>query len=145
MYSAFFEYPGEPNQLAPFHRTDPKTTGGYWFDPNSFTENASDDSQPPCSAGAVFNCYDPACLAQIGNAKRTICCGPPVNNIDFAVHKVLPVGEGKRFEFRAEFFNLFNHSQFNNPDGNTTDGSDFGRILRAKAPRLVQLALKFYF
>jgi len=146
MYSAFFEYPGEPNQLAPFHRTDPKTTGGYWFDPNSFTENASDDSQPPCSAGAVFNCYDPSLFGRIGNARRTICCGPPVNNIDFAVHKVLPVGgEGKRFEFRAEFFNLFNHPQFNNPDGSTTDGSDFGRILRAKQPRLIQMALKFYF
>ena len=145
MYSAFFEYPGEPNQLAPFHRTDPKTTGGYWFDPNSFTENASDDSEPPCSAGAAFNCYDPSLFGRIGNARRTICCGPPVNNIDFALHKVLPVGEGKRFEFRAEFFNLFNHSQFNNPDGSTTDGSDFGRIIRAKQPRLIQMALKFYF
>ncbi|MGH9543726.1 MAG: carboxypeptidase regulatory-like domain-containing protein [Terriglobales bacterium] len=145
MYSAFFEYPGEPNQLAPFRRTDPKTTGGYWFDPNSFTENASDDTEPPCSAGAVFNCYDPSLFGQIGNAKRTICCGPPVNNVDFALHKVLPVGENKRFEFRAEFFNLFNHAQFNNPDGSTTDGSDFGRILRAKQPRLIQLALKFYF
>jgi hypothetical protein len=145
MYSAFFEYPGEPNQLAPFHKVDRKASGGYWFDPNSFTENASDDTQPPCSAGASFNCYDPGLFGQIGNAKRTICCGPPVNNVDFALHKVLPVGEGKRFEFRAEFFNLFNHAQFNNPDGNTTDGSDFGRILRAKAPRQIQMALKFYF
>jgi len=145
MYSAFFEYPGEPNQLAPFHKVDRKTSGGYWFDPNSFTENASDDTQPPCSAGASFNCYDPSLFGQIGNAKRTICCGPPVNNVDFALHKVLPVGEGKRFEFRAEFFNLFNHAQFNNPDGNTTDGSDFGRLLRAKAPRQIQMALKFYF
>ncbi len=145
MYSAFFEYPGEPDQLAPFRRTDPRTTGGYWFDPNSFTENASDPSQPPCSAGAVFNCYDPSLFGRIGSARRTICCGPPVNNVDFALHKVLPVGEGKRFEFRAEFFNLFNHSQFNNPDNSTTDGSDFGRIKRAKQPRLIQMALKFYF
>jgi hypothetical protein len=145
MYSAFFEYPGEPNQLAPFRKVDRKASGGYWFDPNSFTENASDDTQSPCSAGASFNCYDPGLFGQIGNARRTICCGPPVNNIDFAVHKVLPVGEGKRFEFRAEFFNLLNHAQFNNPDGNTTDGSDFGRLLRAKAPRQIQMALKFYF
>jgi hypothetical protein len=35
--------------------------------------------------------------------------------------------------------------EFNNPDGNTTDGSDFGRIVRAKEPRQIQLALKFYF
>ena len=145
MYSAFFEYPGEPNQLAPFHKTNPKSNGGYWFDPNSFTENASDDSVAPCSAGVTFNCFDPSLFGKIGNAKRTICCGPPINNMDFALHKVLPVGEGKRFEFRAEFYNLFNHSQFNNPDGNTTDGSDFGRIVRAKEPRQIQLALKFYF
>ena len=147
MYSAFFEYPGEPDQLAPFKQTDPKTNGGYWFDPNSFTENASDDTQPPCTDGATFNCYQPSLLGQIGNARRTICCGPPINNFDLAVHKVIPIGAGdvKRFEFRAEFFNLFNHTQFSNPDGNTTDGSDFARLTRAKDPREVQLALKFYF
>ena len=145
MYSAFFEYPGEPNQLAPFHKTNPKSNGGYWFDPNSFTENASDDSAAPCSDGATFNCFDPSLFGKIGNARRTICCGPPINSMDFALHKVLPMGENRRFEFRAEFYNLFNHSQFNNPDGNTTDGSDFGRIVRAKEPRQIQLALKFYF
>ena len=147
MYSAFFEYPGEPDQLAPFKTQDPKSNGGYWFDPNSFTENASDDTQPPCSSGATFNCFQPSLLGRIGNTRRTICCGPPINNFDLALHKVFPFGSSdqKRFEFRAEFYNLFNHTQFNTPDGNTTDGSDFGRILRAKAPREVQLALKFYF
>jgi hypothetical protein len=145
MYSAFFEYPGEPTQLAPFHKLDPKGNGGYWFDPNSFTENATDSSVPLCTDQPGFGCYDPNLLGQIGNARRTICCGPPINNFDFAVHKVLPMSESKRFEFRAEFYNMFNHTQFNNPDGNTTDGSDFGRILRAQQPRLIQLAVKFYF
>jgi Carboxypeptidase regulatory-like domain/TonB-dependent Receptor Plug Domain len=147
MYSAFFEYPGEPDQLAPFQKQNPKSNGGYWFNPNSFTENATDNTQPDCSAGAVFGCFDSTLLGRIGSAKRTICCGPPINNFDIALHKVLPIGSGdtKRFEFRTEFFNLFNHTQFNNPDGNTTDGSDFGRIKRAKDPRLIQLAVKFYF
>jgi len=58
---------------------------------------------------------------------------------------VFEISENKRFEFRTEIFNLFNHTQFDNPDGNITDGSDFGRILRAKPPRQVQFALKFYF
>jgi hypothetical protein len=126
MYSAFFEYPGEPNQIAPFTKLDPKSNGGYWFDSNAFVESD---------------------LGTIGNSKRTVCCGPPINNFDFALHKVLPLGssETKRFEFRSEFFNLFNHTQFNNPDGNITDGSDFGRIKRAREPRLIQLAVKFYF
>jgi hypothetical protein len=147
MYSAFFEYPGEPNQIAPFTRQNPKSNGGYWFDPNSFTENASDNTQPLCTANATFNCYDPSLFGQIGNAKRTICCGPPINNFDLALHKEFAVGssEYRKFEFRAELYNLFNHTQFNNPDGNTTDGSDFGRILRAKDPRQVQFALKFLF
>jgi hypothetical protein len=147
MYSAFFEYPGEPDQLASFTRQNPKSNGGYWFDPNSFTENATDNSAVACSDQVVFGCYDPSLLGRIGTARRTICCGPPINNFDFAVHKVLPIGgsEDKRFEFRAELFNLFNHTQFNNPDGNTTDGSDFGRIKRAREPRLIQLAVKFYF
>ena len=78
MYSAFFEYPGEPDQISAVPAGSiRKASGGYWFDPNSFTENASDDTEPPCSAGAVFNCYDPSLFGRIGNAKRTICCGPP--------------------------------------------------------------------
>ena len=151
MYSAFFEYPGEPAQLKAFKSNNPHATGcayetgpsdpsgsgqgcqtvlNQYFDPNTFTEDT-----------AVV----PSLFGQIGNAKRTYCCGPPINNFDFALHKVLPAGESKRFEFRAEFFNMFNHTQFDNPDGNSTDGSDFGRIKRAKAPREVQMALKYYF
>ena len=149
MYSAFFEYPGQPDQLAPFRKIDPKKDfgngPGYWFDQNSFTENASDDSAPPCTDGPSFNCYQPSLLGRIGNAKRTICCGPPINNLDFALHKVTPITENTRMEFRAEFFNLLNHTQFSNPDGNITDGGDFGRIKRARDPRLVQFALKFFF
>ena len=39
-------------------------------------------------------------------------------------------------------FNLFNYAQFYQPDGNITDGSDFGRVKRARDPRLMQFALK---
>ena len=126
MYSAFFEYPGEPDQVAPLHTGRTNTPGGvYYFNGSAFSEDNT--------------------FGRIGNARRTYCCGPPINNFDFALHKVLPFSEDKRFEFRVELFNLFNHPQFNNPDGNITDGSDFGRILRAKEPREIQLALKFYF
>jgi hypothetical protein len=129
MYSAFFEYPGAPDQIAPFHTINPKKDygngAGYWFDTSAFTEDTT--------------------FGRIGNAKRTICCGPPINNLDFALHKVFSLSENKRFEFRTEIFNLLNHTQFNNPDGNITDGTDFGRIKRSREPRQVQFALKFYF
>src|SRR6266851_751044 len=145
MYSFDFELPGEPAQIAPFHTMKPQSNGNYFFDPNSFTENASDSSQPPCSQGAVFGCYDPALLGTLGNAKRTICCGPHVSNTDFAILKTISFSETRRVDFRAEFFNIFNHTQFFNPDGNTSDGQQFGQVAQARDPRLVQFALKFFF
>ena len=136
MYSAFFEYPGEPNQLAPFHKNNPKTNGGYWFDPNSFTENASDDHRNlRVPTGPSFNCLrsEPVWADRQRQAHHLL--RPANQQHGFrAAQGVSDCGENKRFEFRAEFFNLFNHTQFNNPDGNTTDGSDFGRIMRAKRP-----------
>jgi hypothetical protein len=145
MYSFDFELPGEPAQLAPFRTMKPQSNGNYFFDPNSFTENATDDTAPPCSAGAAFGCYDPALLGTMGNAKRTICCGPHISNTDFAILKTFRISEQKRIDFRAEFFNIFNHTQFFNPDGNTSDGSLFGQVTQARDPRLMQFALKFFF
>ena len=48
-------------------------------------------------------------------------------------------------QFSAEFFNLVNHAQFFTPDGDISDGSDFGRVNRVRDARLIQFALKFYF
>ena len=145
MYSFDFELPGEPRQLAPLHTMKPQNNGNYFFDPNSFTENATDDSSPPCSEGAQFGCFDPTLLGTLGNAKRTICCGPHISNTDFAILKTIPLSESRRIDFRAEFFNIFNHTQFFTPDGNTSDGSQFGQVTQVRDPRLVQFALKFFF
>jgi hypothetical protein len=94
------------------------------FDPNSFA--------------------DPA-LGNFGTARRTICCGPGLDNSDFSVQKEFPLSETKRFEFRWDIFNIFNHTHFFNIDGNITDGSNFGTARRVADPRLMQVALKFYF
>ena len=145
MYSFDFELPGEPNQIAPFRTMRPQSNGNYFFDPNSFTENASDDSEPACTDGAVFGCYDPTLFGSLGNAPRTICCGPHISQTDLALLKTIPLSETKHLDFRAEFFNLFNHTQFYTPDGNTSDGSQFGQVTQARDPRLIQFALKFFF
>jgi len=124
MNSFDFESPGEPDQIAPLRRVNPRKSGGYSFDPSAFIE-------PP--------------LGQIGNAPRTVCCGPGMANLDFAAHKILAVTENTKLEFRAELFNAFNHTQFFNPDGNITDGSSFGRVSRAQNPRLIQVAVRLTF
>ena len=51
----------------------------------------------------------------------------------------------KDIDFRAELFNIFNHSQFFNPDGNSSDGTQFGQVTQSRDPRLVQFALKLFF
>jgi Carboxypeptidase regulatory-like domain len=124
MGSLDFESPGEPNQVAPFRRLNPRRSGGYYFDPASFTDGP---------------------LGQIGNAPRDLCCGPGITEFDLAVHKLVPFAENKNLEFRAEFFNILNHTQFLNPDGNISDGASFGQITRQRDPRLAQIAVRFTF
>jgi hypothetical protein len=152
MYSFDFELPGEPAMIAPLHTQKPQTHGNYFFDPNSFTENAtnpifdqSGNITNACAQQPVFGCYQKSLLGTLGNAPRTICCGPHISETDFALMKTIKLSETKHIDFRAELFNIFNHTQFFNPDGNTSDGSQFGQVSQVKDPRLVQFALKFFF
>ena len=57
------------------------------------------------------------------------------------------IHENATLQFRAEFFNLFNHPQFNIPQGlNFGAAGDFGQITSTSVnPRLIQLALKYQF
>jgi hypothetical protein len=79
-----------------------------------------------------------------GNANRLFFNGPGLNNWDFALHKLTRISERTSIEFRAEFFNIFNHAQFENPVGDFAS-SQFGQVTAAAAPRIGQLALKVYF
>jgi hypothetical protein len=63
------------------------------------------------------------------------------------IEKDLQLTDTRTIEFRAEAFNAFNHSQFYGPasvDGQVED-PNFGKIVGAAAPRLMQLAAKFRF
>jgi len=136
-----FETPGQPNVGAPFHTIDPRKltcAAGTGTDPSTCT-----------LINAGFNpdafTEDTVAPGTIGNAPRTVCCGPGINNWDFTFIKITPLSERFKLEFRGDFLNAFNHTQFFQPDGNTTDGTDFGRVKRAREPRLVQFALKLSF
>jgi hypothetical protein len=124
--SLFFLGTEAPSLVAPFQKLTPKSNGNFWFNPNIFQD-------PP--------------LGQFNNGtQRTICCGPGQQEWDFSVHKKLMVTENTYFQFRAEIFNVFNHTNFSNPDGHFSDGpTEFGKITQAGDPRLVQFALKYIF
>jgi hypothetical protein len=84
-----------------------------------------------------------------GNAGLGIILGPGQFNFDSVLQKTTQVGglrEDGTLVFRAEFFNLFNHPQFNNPGTVDVSKSTFGQITSSSVnPRLVQFALKYQF
>jgi hypothetical protein len=130
MESLSFMYPGEPDRVAPLKRLDPRQGLNLAFDPGSFQQ--------------------PSDLGRIGNSPRTVCCGPGLNNWDLALMKTAQLSERWKLQFRAEFFNVVNHAQFTKVDGNISDGDPadggaFGKVLRARDPRLIQFAIKLRF
>jgi hypothetical protein len=118
---------------------------------------------PYGGAHNVSHFYNPAAfknppvVTQIGQTDfsplgggNTQVSGPPLHRLDFSIFKSFRVGEHRRFEFRAESFNLTNTPAFAQP-GNTNfqDKTNFGAIYSTRDnpndPRELQFALKFYY
>jgi hypothetical protein len=131
-----------PN-LNPGRTTGNITTGrlNQWFDPTAF------NLQP---------------VGELGNMGRNNLIGPHFWDIDFSVLKDTSLTERVKLQFRAEFFNILNHSNWGLPNGQVyvqncaTCKVDpigggfinptFGQITTLAAPmRQIQLALKLVF
>jgi hypothetical protein len=121
--SLFFLGAGAPQLTGPLQTLNPKTNGGFYLNPAQFS--------------------DPA-LGTFATTPRSICCGPGENQWDVTFSKRISLSEAKYFQFRADIFNLFNKTQFVNPDGNFSN-TTFGQVLQAREARDIQFALKFYF
>ena len=98
---------------------------------------------------AAFNTalFPEESLGTLGDARRRTFYGPGIENFDMTLEKRLSLGESRSLTFRAEAFNTFNHAQFYGPasvNGQVED-PNFGQIVSAAAPRLVQLVAKFAF
>jgi hypothetical protein len=103
---------------------------------------------------AVFNqnCKTPAIGSDgstgYGNSPIGVTLGPGQFNWDMSLTKMTTVGgihEDARLQFRAEFFNAFNHAQFNTPVVNVA-AANFGSIISTSVnPRLIQFGLKYIF
>jgi hypothetical protein len=140
---------------------------GYFFNPFAFARPVVLPGQiiPSSGGAAVAGPMVPGGPfgTDFGNVGRNVLRGPRQTNVDFSILKRFPIDESKNIEFRAEFFNLFNHANFANPIGNlnafaSSGGSidsntgriinpgDFGRITStSNNPRLIQFALRLNF
>jgi len=110
---------------------------GCYFLPSAFAINACSLTNPtPTTALLTGSC------GTFGTANRRFFHGPGFNNTDFGMTKRIAVTEQKFVEIRGEFFNIFNHAQFNTPSGSITS-SGFGQVTSARAPRIGQVSAKF--
>jgi hypothetical protein len=88
--------------------------------------------------------FENAAPGTFGQTGRNFLTGPSLVNVDFSLFKEFPIREYGKIQFRSEFFNLFNHANFYNPDNTVGDGT-FGRLQSARDPRIAQFALKYIF
>jgi hypothetical protein len=141
---SFYGCPDNPNQLKAVTKLNPRNSAfnklkNFWFDPTTFA------AVPGCQ-------YDPVLLTlqngdvcgKYGNAGRNAVHGPGQHNWDFSLQKDTKLTERTSFQMGIEAFNIWNHTQFNNPSGNVQSGN-FGRITTAAQGRLVQLRAKVNF
>jgi Carboxypeptidase regulatory-like domain len=86
-------------------------------------------------------------LGQVGNVMRRFFVGPGIFNSDMTLSKNTKIRETMQLQFRAEAFNVFNHAQFMNPNGNfnNSGAGGFGFVTSARDPRIMQVALKLLF
>ncbi len=104
---------------------------------SAITTNMSDPDH-------AFNpsAFDFPGAGSVGNVGRNTLTGPHSINVDIAFLKNFPFGEGRRVQFRAEFFNAFNHTNFKLPENRLDQGATTGTISEAFDPRLIQLGLR---
>jgi hypothetical protein len=138
---SFYACPDNGNQVASsvttlnprnsFFTNGSNTLGDYWFN--------------PCDFGSSFaGCPPRVAIGTFGNTRRDSLHGPGINNFDFSLQKDTKITERSSFQVGIEFFNLFNHTQFNDPV--MRDNSvNFGRITSAAPGRLIQLRAKVNF
>ena len=128
--------PGVTNILSSGSMQDRVTSGltggsGY-FAPGAFC------APPPITgagnSGTLF-----------GNTAGGIALGPGQNNWDMSLAKLINIRESQSVQFRAEFFDAFNHPQFSLPSASVNGGSLGVITATSVSPRIIQLALKYSF
>ena len=129
--------------------TIPNGINNNGVDTPNYTPGALEVNTNPRNGKPAFNSalFSLPALGQIGTADRRFFYGPGIANFDAALHKSVQLGETRTMELRLEAFNVFNHAQFYGAaavNGNVTS-ANFGQIVSAAAPRLIQLAARFSF
>lgn len=136
------------------YASDQSGTGSQFSRPNCISDplagTTTDPSKYVNGSGFLIN---PAAFAvpaagTFGSCAPYAFYGPGIQNVDLSLFKSFRILERSRVEFRSEFFNAFNHANFNNPNNYYSPQSlgSLGRVNSTRTdPREIQFALKLYF
>jgi len=140
------------SHLSPAYSRDPAGLGVR--DPNTFEGGRPDQVGDP-NAGAlhtISNWFNKSAFAPVpagqvrpGNAPRGSIVGPGYGRWDASLFKNIKVSERFGLQFRAEGFNVLNHTNLNNPASASLTSSVYDKITSSRDPRQIQLALKLLF
>jgi hypothetical protein len=129
---------------------------GQWFNPNMFTL-VGPNQTAPCPSIDPNNLASICSFGYLGDASRDDLRGPHLRDWDFSINKDTPLpflGEAGKLQFRAEIFNILNHTNLGLPNGtiygaaitNETPQSGAGQILSTNTnSRQIQFGLKIIF
>jgi hypothetical protein len=128
-------------------------SGNFYFNPSAFSTAQCGDSNNPIAtcvpSAKIFPSSEQVVanpsLGTYGNLPRNLFRGPGQINVDMSFSKTTAIfRERAKLEIRGDFFNIFNHAEFNNPITNISS-NQFGQIVGTAAPRIIQLAARFSF
>ncbi len=127
--------PSTSRQLTNPNNSNSQSVGNYWFNPANLSNQRLTNLD---LAGLTTTSYP------YGTFPRNGVRGPGQTNLDLSISKHFMVREHVDLELRGDAFNVFNHTEFQNPDTIITD-STFGQISTTFDPRILQLALHLRF
>jgi len=119
------DWPDRPNQVGSPYAVDRSTRAlarEHWINTAAFVENP---------------------IGTSGNVGRNALYAPGTWNVDFSILRDFVISEKYgRFQFRSEFFNIANNPNLGCPRTNLQSGN-FGKLMCAGSPRLIQFGLKY--
>ena len=123
---------------------------GVWNGTNPYGGNACGTVTTACKSylnTASFS-TNPSYTANLplsyGNVVKGSFVGPQYADWDVSIMRLFPIHEALQLQFRAEYFNVLNHTNFGDPNASVTNGA-FGRVTSANDPRIGQMSLKLAF
>lgn len=135
----FTVFVGQDVSLTGLNRDVPNLIG------NPYNVSSCATSANRCKSWLAFPAFSNPTQGSFGTVQKNTFVGPNFVTFDTSLTRRFQFGEAANLQFRAEYFNVLNHTNFMTPAGTLSNSATFGKITTANDPRIAQLSLKLSF